>query len=77
MNIFFSGVKTIFKDKMLRTKLLWRLMTFVTVKLLFDIMGADISKVDSITNFLDHTMLQRHRDEFWSSMSFQILVRLS
>jgi hypothetical protein len=36
MNICSSEVKTIFTDKILATKLLWRLMTFLTVQLLFD-----------------------------------------
>jgi hypothetical protein len=36
MNIFCSGVKIIFIDKILRIKLLRQLMTFLTVQLLFD-----------------------------------------
>jgi hypothetical protein len=36
MNVFCSEVKTILIDKILRTQLLWRLMTLLTVQLLFD-----------------------------------------
>jgi hypothetical protein len=36
MNIFCSGVKIIFINKILRIKLLRQLMTFLTVQLLFD-----------------------------------------
>jgi hypothetical protein len=35
-NFFCSVVKIIYIDKIVRTKLLWQLMTFVTVQLLCD-----------------------------------------
>jgi hypothetical protein len=66
MNIFCSGVKTIFINKILRTKLLRQLMTFLTVYLLFDKLSHTfLMRLFFMTyltrNFLKHTV-QCHQE---------------
>jgi Na+/glutamate symporter len=66
MNICCSGVKIILIDNILRTKLLWRLMTFLTVQLLFDKLSHTFLMLLFFTtyltrNFLKHTVEPHER----------------
>jgi hypothetical protein len=75
MNILCSGVKTLFIDKILRTKLLWRLMTFVTVQLLCEKLSYTFLMllffITYLTkNFLKHAILLKQKPKCTS----QILI---
>jgi hypothetical protein len=73
MNIFCSGVKILFIDNILRTKLLRQLMTFLTVQLLFDKLRHTFlmllfCRTYLTRNFLKHTVVT------FFSMCYNFLV---
>jgi Na+/glutamate symporter len=60
MNICCSGVKIILIDNILRTKLLWRLMTFLTVQLLFDKLSHTFLMLLFFTTYLDQKFFETY-----------------
>jgi hypothetical protein len=72
MNIGCSGVKTIFIDKILRTKLLRRLMTFLTVQLLFEKLSHTFLMLLFFRTYLTRNLLKHTVQNFKSAIIIPI-----